>query len=55
MGDIADETTLRCIQFHLSREVLNGDGDPFEALATGVAHGLEHEAQRSWWLARAAA
>ena len=47
MGDVADESTLSCIQLHLTGEVLKGHGDALEGFATGIPHRLEHDAQRA--------
>ena len=55
MGDVADETALGCIQLHLPSEVLDGDGDAFEGFTTGIAHGLQNNAQCAGWFPHAAA
>ena len=43
--DVADETTLGGIQFHLSCEVLDRHGNAFEAFPARIAHRLEDESQ----------
>ncbi|CAI8164675.1 MAG: Uncharacterised protein [Synechococcus sp. CC9902] len=55
MGDVADETALGCVQLHLAGEILHGDGDALERFPAGIAHGLQHDAERSGGLANAAA
>ena len=43
MGDVADETTLSCIELHFSGEILNGDGDSLEGFAAAIADSLEYQ------------
>ena len=38
VGDVADETALGGVQFHLAAEVLDGDGDSLKAFAGGIPH-----------------
>ena len=52
--DVADKTALRCIELHLTGEILNGDGDALQAFSTGIAHGLHHDAQGPGWFAHTA-
>ena len=55
VGDVADETALRGVQFHLPREVLHRDGDALERFAAGITNGLHHDAQGAGRFADAAA
>ena len=53
--DVADETALCRIELHLTGEILNRDGDAFQALSTGIAHGLHHDSKGAGRIANAAA
>ena len=55
MGDVADESALGRIEFHLPGEVLDGHGDPLEAFPTGIPHRLQHNPQRASGFAKPAA
>ena len=45
VGDVADESALGCVEFHLAGEVLHGDGNSLEAFAAAIAHRLQHQPQ----------
>ena len=55
VGDVADETALGGVEFHLPGEVLDGDGDALEGFAAGIPHRLENDAQGAGRFAETAA